>query len=1259
MKNNPNCKSVLINDDNRFLLELAEGTANETLELLSEIRLTNPSTTFQQNAQMAKKYLDSFPQGQVPPSHPNPEIELIIRTNDEEFTALMDENKRQVKYWGKEPELPLTEVLMRTITREKSDEVPVSFFELSKKYGISLFKKENNICGFNEYNSFLSIINEDAFYCFNKLSAIRIINPYNELSMKVRGAMYWKANHAPDEKGEDSEIQRLIDIGQNEFDELVRENERQSYFWHDSFDESFLTLLLRTLDPAENEGAKKAAEKENRFPDFTHRPDAVVRRHDYLPELTDKIQKMRKALLENVMGQDHAVHGFCEGVFNSEVFLQADKERVRPRAVFTFAGPPGVGKTYLAELAAKYLGRPFKRFDMTEYSAHDSHLGLIGFESTWKHAAPGMLTTFVSENPECVLLFDEIEKAHPQVIQIFYQMLDAGVVTDKFYSTINGKIADADDKKANVSFKDAIIIFTTNAGRSLYEGEYSDNCAGVPTNTLLNALKTEISPLTGTPFFPAAIVSRIATGYPILFNNLKPHNLVSIIEKEIEKIQKLFEDQYEIKISADKEAVMSLLYSEGGTIDARALRARVELFFKNEFFKIVSSNTDGATEITAYDFCSETKDIPAEVSKLFKRDIIPEILLYSNRNFSEICRKKMEGFIIHSSSNIDEALRIAAEKDISFAIIDIAKKSYNAQNDKAVYEGTMLLSMAASGWRDGKKLFSTLHTRLPELPIYILESTMPLNDDIVTAFVRAGARGKLVEPSLNEFEEFENQITAISNQLYMQSVANDLAAERKAIYFETAPKKQENEIRVMLRNFELRQVPDANDIDDLMTEAEKPKERFDSVIGAKNAKKKLKFFVDFLKNPKKFAAQGHRIPKGVLLYGKPGTGKTMLAKAVAGEAGLAFFPAVASSFVKQYTGTGPAAVRELFKKARRYAPSIIFIDEVDTIAKPRTDSQYGQAEQNTLNALLAEMDGFAADNKRPVFVLAATNFGIEAGDGGIGVLDEAFVRRFDRTIKIELPDKEERKQLINLLISKIKVHNVTEEAIENIASRSVGTSPAILTNVIETAKRMAFNAQKPLDDQILTEAYEVTKHGDKKSWGEETLRQTACHECGHAIINYLTGNTPSYLTIEARGNFGGYMEISEEEKERNTFNKKQMLDMIRTSLGGRAAEIVCFGEEEGATTGISADIRNATRLATSMITCYAMDEKLGLAYMSDSAAEKSSEVRQRVNEILTEQLNEAISLINENRDKFDRLCQALLDKNKLTDDEIKELLKDK
>lgn len=449
---------------------------------------------------------------------------------------------------------------------------------------------------------------------------------------------------------------------------------------------------------------------------------------------------------------------------------------------------------------------------------------------------------------------------------------------------------------------------------------------------------------------------------------------------------------------------------------------------------------------------------------------------------------------------------------------------------------------------------------------------------------------------------------------------------------------------------------EADDINDILSEADKPTERFGDIIGAENAKKELKFFVEFLKDPKKYFAMGYRFPKGILLHGKSGTGKTMLAKALAGEADVAFIPAAASSFITQYTGSGPAAVRELFKKARRYAPSIIFIDEVDSIAKQRTGTKYNHAEEDTLNALLVEMDGFAVDPKRPVFVLAATNYDVEQGNGGIGVLDEAFMRRFDRKISIELPNAEERGRYINLMLSKISKHNVSEEAVKSIASRSVGMSLAILSNVIETAKRMTADKDVPLNGEILTEAFEVTLFGDKKEWDENAAERTARHEAGHTVMSMLGGNTPAYVTIEARSNFGGYMEHNEKERSKNTMSKGEILSRIRTCLGGRAAEIVYYGEAEGLDTGASGDLRSATEYVLNMITSYGMDENFGLAAIDRSTAISSTEIMGRVNEILAEEMKNTVQFISENRGKIDILVKKLLDKNHLTDKEIERLI---
>lgn len=1241
------CNLPGVSGSNRFLLDISNDSVYRSLNLLNGYNLENPQTTVQKRAKQAKEWLETHgnDDGIVPP-HPDEAVQHLIDMSDEEYDNFILETKRQGELWHNKPNVSFLTVFLRSLKECKS-KMPLIACET------------RNINGIDEYNSFL--IKDFSLYLseLDKLNNLKITNPWITLEKQIEEAKAHIKNGG-NSVHSDPVVQHLIEMSDEQFEETLRENIRRSAFWHGSDDESFLCLFVRTQDPEEIQSAENKVRteySESLFGDFKHNSASEDRRLNQIPKLTNDIRSLRKSLLENVIGQDHVVHAFCEGIFNSEVLLEADTERVRPLAVFTFAGPPGVGKTYLAEQAAKQLGRPFRRFDMTEYSTHDSHNGLIGFDYTWKNSCPGQLTSYVYDNPNCVLLFDEVEKSHAQVIQVFYQMLDAGIVTDKYYST-KSESDDATEYTINhsrVSFRDTIIIFTTNAGRSLYEGDCADNCASIPTKTLLNALKTEINPLTKEPFFPAAIVSRIATGYPLLFNHLRPHHLVWIIEKEFKRIQKLFKKQYGITIESDKETMLSLLYSEGGAVDARTLRARVELFFKNEFFKICSSEPEGLENIVSYVFRAKIENLPENVNRLFKRNSTPEILVYSDNDFAQNCKKNLNGFVFYSTQNIDEAIEIAGEKDISFAIIDIAQHCYDPEMDSALLnKADPSLSFAVNDWDDGKRLFRTLRTRLPELPIYLLENAAPFSEEIVASFCRIGARGKLTAPHSDEYEKFGVCLNDICLQMYMQSVAADIAAEHKVLFFETTPAIQNERMIVELRNFELRQAPDAGDADDIVNEAEKPKERFDDIIGAESAKKELSFFVNFLKNPKKYAAQGHRMPKGVLLYGKPGTGKTMLARAMAGESDVTFIPTTASSFVTRYTGSGPEAIRELFKKARRYAPSIVFIDEVDSIGKQRTGSKSSHCEEETLNALLTEMDGFSSDSKRPVFILAATNYGVD-DTSGIGTLDEAFMRRFDRKIKIELPDTAERKKFLVHMLSKVSNHEVTDNKIDSIASRSIGVSPAILDNIIETAKRMAFDKQTILDDAILEEAYEATKHGDKKEWGKEYILRIAQHECGHALISILGGDTPAYLTIEARGDHGGYMEYPEKKLSAPIKTKEEIIWSIRTALGGRAAEIACYGNNNGLSTGACGDLESATIRTRNMLICYGMDNEFGLATMSADVADKSPEIREKVNKILSEQLEIAIDLINKNRDKLDLLCYHLLQKNRLTGDEIDEI----
>ncbi len=988
---------------------------------------------------------------------------------------------------------------------------------------------------------------------------------------------------------------------------------------------------------------------------------------EFLPELTGRIRRLRAKLLSTVKGQDHVVHAFAEGLFSAEVLAAGDESRKRPRAIFAFVGPPGVGKTFLAEQAADELGLPFKRFDMSTYSDHQSYMGLVGWEKSYQGAAEGQLTGFVAANPKCILLFDEIEKAHLNTIQLFLQILDAGRLTDRY-------------KGKEISFKDTIIIFTSNAGKSLYEGEARQNAAGIPRKVILKALETEKDPRTGSPFFPGAITSRLATGWPILFNHLVPHDLEKISAREISRFGELFRKQYGVETDFDDLLPTALLYREGGAVDARTLRAQTELFFKNEIFKVCRLwNEENFEEVVKklkkISFRVETDTLTEDSRPLFFSEDKTEILIYGDAVFAEKCRQEMPGFTFYDTCSVDEALSIAGEKDIRLVLLDIAEKNREAVDLTAtVLENAddrnpdeLLLSvgafdftpMAAGAFRDGGGLFRKLRERLPELPVYLLETKgFAIDDELTMSFVRAGARGKLAAPE-DDFTIFEDILSQSCRELYMQGVAASLAAERKYLYFETAPKLSDDqtEVVIRLRDFSMKRAAEGEDTDSMLNDAEKPNTRFGDVIGATDAKDELKFFVDYLKNPKKFTAQGLKPPKGVLLYGPPGTGKTMLARAMAGESDVAFIPANASSFVNKYVGSGPAAVRELFQRARRYAPSIVFIDEIDAIGRKRTGGGSAHAEETTLNTLLTEMDGFSVDPKRPVFVLAATNFAVEEGGRGIGVLDPALVRRFDRKIMVDLPDEADREKLLHMLLAKNSLHTVSDSMLHRLAERSTGMSPAILTGVVEAANRMALKAGKPVDDEILEEAFELSKHGEKKDWGYDYLERVARHESGHAFLCYLGGNTPAYLTIVARGEHGGYMEHSTKDMGPLS-TKEELLNRIRTSLGGRAAEIVYYGEKDGVSTGASGDLQNATEVAAAMLSAYGMDEEFGLVYMDPREAMKDAAFRKKVNDLLRSEMRNAVEILQQNKARIDRLVSELMKKNKLTGEEMEELLRE-
>ena len=439
--------------------------------------------------------------------------------------------------------------------------------------------------------------------------------------------------------------------------------------------------------------------------------------------------------------------------------------------------------------------------------------------------------------------------------------------------------------------------------------------------------------------------------------------------------------------------------------------------------------------------------------------------------------------------------------------------------------------------------------------------------------------------------------------------------------------------------------------------------RFDDVAGEDEAKESLTEIVDYLHNPSKYTDVGAQMPKGILLVGPPGTGKTMLAKAVAGEAKVPFFSISGSEFVEMFVGMGASKVRDLFRQAKEKAPCIVFIDEIDTIGKKRDGQLGGNDErEQTLNQLLTEMDGFEGNNG--VIILAATNRPES--------LDPALTRpgRFDRRVPVELPDLKGREAILRVHAKKIKTAKDVDFAA--IARMAAGTSGAELANIInEAALRAVRQGRTEVNQSDLEESIEVVIAGYQKKnaiMTDQEKKIVAYHEIGHALVAAKqTESAPvQKITIIPRtsGALGYTMQV--EQTDKVLMNKEELENKIATLTGGRAAEEIVFGQ---ITTGASNDIEQATKIARAMITRYGMSEDFDMVAMETvtnqylggdtslaCSADTQNEIDRKVVEIVKKQHEKAKSILEENREKLDELAGFLYEKETITGEEFMEIL---
>ena len=442
--------------------------------------------------------------------------------------------------------------------------------------------------------------------------------------------------------------------------------------------------------------------------------------------------------------------------------------------------------------------------------------------------------------------------------------------------------------------------------------------------------------------------------------------------------------------------------------------------------------------------------------------------------------------------------------------------------------------------------------------------------------------------------------------------------------------------------------------------------KFADVAGLVEEKEELFEIVDFLKNPMKYIKLGARIPKGVLLVGEPGTGKTYLSKAVAGEAGVPFYTISGSDFVEMFVGVGASRVRDLFQTAKKNAPCIVFIDEIDAVGRQRGAGLGGgnDEREQTLNQLLVEMDGFTQNEG--IIVMAATN--------RPDILDKALLRpgRFDRNIHVSLPDVKAREAILEVHAKNKKLDEDVD--LENIAKKTVGFSPADLENLLNEAALLT--ARENLDKipmRLVQEAsIKVVAGPEKKSQTviEKERKIVAYHEAGHAIVSHYTDELypVNMITIVPRGRAGGFTEYLPKE-DFNYTTKSMMENMLKSLLGGRIAEEIIFKD---ISTGASNDIERATDLAKNMVTVYGMSDKLGpVCYDNEGenvfigrdygrtkvySEEVQYAIDQEIKDFILKAKEEATQILLEHKDKLEKLAQTLLEKETINRKEFLEVL---
>ena len=969
---------------------------------------------------------------------------------------------------------------------------------------------------------------------------------------------------------------------------------------------------------------------------------AVLDRLERAREATDRIIA---ALDERVFGQEQAIRALGEAYYRAELGPAGRG----PRGVLTFLGPPGVGKTWLAECFAEELGRAeggnrnaFQRFDMGSFGGPQNFEQLFGAEQFYKGSRPGTLTGFVHDSPACVVLLDEIEKAHPTTIQALLAVLDRGEATDK-----------ALDKP--VDFRSVWFVLTTNLGQHLFAGPNRAGvlaAGGTSPDLVLDILTARPSLAAGgspsSPGLPPEMVSRLAKGGVVALGSLETRHYLRIVHHSC-RIQGDPSPPLHLRLSDD--AAFLFLLSQLPRIDARRVAARAEAW---------------ATELvrTAHLACLEelTQANPEHLT--VRVDTGPAAAQYLDE---KVHARRLRMLVVDDGDAVRELLS-AELASHGIDVVRAASRVETLATAQRIRPDLVLLDLSidesptSARVSSAEEVLEALRTAQPWLPVILFSENVDgrhaFEAVVSRVLSRGGARAFIAlrrdHTDPLTAEDFLARVRQSVDDVRLERVLREQVRANKALrlVLETSWDAERGDAVVSITGLAEQVVIAAADREATIRFAGIPTERLDDVVGLERARRRLGQVLGWLANPASLEAFGARPPRGFLLAGPPGTGKTMLARALAGEAGLPFLAVSAGELQSKWVGESEARIRELFERAQSYAPAIVFIDEIDAIAGRRGESS--EHSHSVLNQLLASMDGFQASDQS-VFVLAATNH----AEG----LDPAIRRpgRFDEVIPVERPNAGARRIFFERRLTRMRIDG--EHDLERLVRATSGMTPAELDRIArEAAYAASTDGRSSLVGEDLLAAARLVRFGAEREdmpIRPDELRVTAWHEAGHAVAHLvlLPEEPVELLTIvpNERGALG-FLAVQHDES-RHDLTVERLRRQLAILLAGREAERV-LGGDAAVTTGAQSDLEQATKLAAAAVGTWGFDEAFGPVSLAalGSAPGVSPRLQRLVRRWLDEATARARALLAEHRGLHQDLVGALLERESLDASALREIV---